>query len=67
MVIYFILSAIIGVFGVIMGLFPTIETLPYGIDEALVFFVGTIKGILEIFPWFQTIWNLMLLALFSTQ
>jgi len=40
-----------------------ITTLPFGIDNAMNMFVGTIKALLDIMPWFQTPWILMLLAL----
>ena len=56
---------ILGVIAIVLYPFlPVVTVLPYGMDEALVFFVGSIKAILQILPWLQIVWDLFILALF---
>lgn len=43
---------------------PVVSELPYGMDEALSFFVATIKSLLQLLPWMQIVWNLILWAIF---
>jgi hypothetical protein len=62
MILFLILSAIIGVFGLIMGFFPNVDSLPYDTDYALSFFVGTVKSLIEVMPIFEVVWNLIILA-----
>jgi len=62
-------SFVMGVIGLIFAspLFPTVEILPYGIDEALIMFVGTIKGFISLFPeLFTPIWNVIVWGLIIT-
>jgi len=43
---------------------PTITALPLGIDPAVQFFTGTIRGVINTFPWLDVVYNLFLLGLF---
>jgi len=43
--------------------FPVVTELPFGLDEAFVIFVSTIKGLISLLPWLEIVWNIMLLAL----
>lgn len=63
MIVFMVLSGIIGIFGLLMSVFPDVIALPYGIDEAMSFFVNTVKSIIIVFPFMQVIWNLILLSL----
>lgn len=56
---------ILGVLAIIIyPLLPVVTELPFGIDEALQFFVGNIRALIELLPWLATVWNLFLWALF---
>lgn len=48
---------------ILTSVFGPVETLPFGIDEAMIFFVSTIKGLVSLFPWLEVVWDLVLLAL----
>lgn len=42
---------------------PVVEELPYGMDEALVFFFSTVRAMFEFLPWIVFPFSLMVLAI----
>lgn len=60
---YYIGTAYITVLDIATFFLNDIDRLPFGLDDAMTTFVGVIKALLGIMPWFQVPWNLMLLAL----
>lgn len=63
MIIYSILSLMIWLVAFLMSPFPVITELPFDMDYAFTFFIGTVKGLVAIMPWFGTVWTLLLWAL----
>lgn len=63
MILYLILTLIIGVVGIVLNVFPTVTELPFGVDSVMVTFVGTIKALLLIFPPLQAPWNVIITGL----
>lgn len=63
MIYYYIAVAFIGVLDTVTFFLNDITALPFGLDNAMVTFVGTVKGFLDIMPWFVVPWYLMLFAL----
>jgi len=58
---------VIGVLAVLViltGFMPVVTELPFGMDAALSFFIGTIRAILELMPWMQIVFQLILWAMF---
>jgi len=58
------LSVFFGVFLIVAAFLPVVTELPFGLDAPMVFFATTIKGVTTLMPWMQTVWDLILLALF---
>lgn len=61
------LIKIVGVFAVLgtLTLFmPVVTALPLGMDEALTFFVGNIRALVELLPWMELPFTLIMWALF---
>lgn len=48
---------------ILTGFMPVVSELPLGMDDALIFFVGTIKALLTLMPWMGIVFTLFLLAL----
>jgi len=45
---------------------PTVTSLPFGLDYALTFFVGTVHALITLLPFLSTLWALML-AVFAIE
>jgi len=57
------ITTFLAVFLLLTQFLPEVTSLPFGLDYALTFFVGTIHGILKVMPFLITTWNLILAAL----
>lgn len=57
MILTFILSSLIAFIISLFGIFPNVETLPFGMDEFLQSAVANFKYYFEIFPPFETIFT----------
>jgi len=55
---------ILAILVILTGYLPVVSELPFGMEAALIFFVGTIRGILELMPWLQIVFTLILFAMF---
>jgi len=53
-----VITTIVGLF------FDPVTELPFGMDEALTFFVSTIRALIELLPWLGIVWNVIVLSLF---
>jgi len=64
MIPYLSFLTVLALLVVVTAFMPVVTELPFGMDTALVFFVGTIKALLQLMPWLQIVWNLILWAIF---
>lgn len=53
---------VLGLLALVTAFLPTVTELPLGIDEAVVFFIGTIKALVNLIPFMQVPFTLILLA-----
>jgi len=56
-------NGILGSLEAVTYFLPTVTTLPFGVDDAMVYFISTIKGFVNLMPWVGTIFNLIMLAI----
>jgi len=41
---------------------PEVTTLPWGIDEPLLFFMIRINDLMYVMPWLETVWNVFIIG-----
>lgn len=63
MILNFFLNLLATIPIVLMAIFPTVTQLPFGMDPAVHLFIGTLKGILDVFPWLNIVFTIFLLGL----
>lgn len=56
--------ATLAILAILTSFMPVVEELPFGMDTALTFFIGAINGLLDLLPWMELPWTLVLWALF---
>lgn len=62
-IITFLVQTVLTIFDAITFFLPKVSELPLGMDGALTFVVGNIKGFVTAFPFAQMPWNLFLLGI----
>lgn len=58
------IAATLAILLILSKFLPVVSELPFGMDEALIIFTSTVRGIIEIMPWLGIVWFYILLALF---
>jgi len=48
---------------ILTSFLPVVDELPFGMDFALSFFVGTVNGLIALMPWFGIVWTFVLWGL----
>lgn len=64
MIVTAILNLIVQIITMFLSPLPTVTELPFDMDFAAVFFVSTVKGLVNLLPWFGIVWTLLLWALY---
>lgn len=64
MLLHLLLQAAVSIISVALFFLPPVTALPFGVDDALTWFGGTIKALIEQLPIMETPWKLALFGLF---
>lgn len=51
---------VLGLVSLTYQFLPVVTVLPMGMDAALVFFVSTIRSLIDLLPFLEVVWNLFL-------
>lgn len=56
--------SIFAILGTLTLFMPVVTELPFGMDEALMFFVGNVRALVELLPWMELPFQLIMWGLF---
>lgn len=56
--------ATLSIIVIVTNFLPVVTELPFGMDAALVFFIGAVNALIAIMPWMEMPWILVMWALF---
>lgn len=61
MIVYLLIQLLIFALSVVFAVFPTVDTLPWGVDSVLTDGMGYFRGLMLIFPPLSTVLNAVLI------
>jgi len=63
MILYFVIQILIFALSLVFAVFPTVQTLPWGVDSVLTDGMGYYRALMAIFPPLSTVLNAVLIYL----
>lgn len=61
MILYLVIQALLFILSLIFAVFPTVETLPWGVDSVLSDGMGYYRTLMDVFPPLSTVLNAVLI------